>query len=294
MLKKQHFSAGQYKFFIFNMLRGTSLLGLAWLAGQFQLVDSLSNIKFNGVAIMLSLDVSASMELIDDRSDPRKRIDVAKLEAKNFVQKRLHDEIGILVFGTDFLTLSLTTLDKSFLTSIIDKININEIINGNSTALGKGLGAAVLRLKDHPAKSKIIILLTDGKSTAEGDLPIPKSIAMAKEFGIKVYCVAVGSNRPFANTRFGQLIPIPGGDGAFDEKILREIAEATGGKYFHAKNPAEMKQAYDTIDKLEKSQHNSKIFEKCHNVYWPFVIIVIIALFLEIFLKTFIWKILEC
>lgn len=290
IVAKAGFIAGRFKQQIINILRLLAVLLLILLAAKPELVDVRDNLKIDGIDIILSLDVSLSMNLFDDMNDRRNRLTVAKDEAINFIQNRPNDEIGIVIFATSFLKLSPPTFDKNFLKNVVENIELG-VIDHQSTALGKGFCSAIAALRNSNAKSKIIILLTDGAPTAEDDIPIDKAIEMAKEFDVKVYAIGIGGKTPMYKNAFGQWFNAAGQVQEFDETIMKKIAAETGGKYFAARNPKEMKLVYETINKLETTSQNNELFTKYKDLFRIFFTAFLILFFAEFLFTTFFWKI---
>lgn len=272
---------------IFFLLRLATLLGLTLLIMRPQWVDERSNVMVDGIDIILTLDVSGSMRFFDDINDRRPRLDVAKQEAIRFVQKRIDDPIGLVIFGKEALSRCPLTLDKHILTEAISDLELG-VIDPDGTWLGTGLATAVNRLRTSKAKSKIIVLLTDGAPTPEQIDP-ELATDMAKKFGIKVYTIGVGNEQggydihPF----YGNVVPIGAN---LNVALLQNIANQTGGKFFRAKNPQDMRTIYDTIDRLEKTEHQTNIFHRYYEAFLTFIWIVLIALGLELLLRLFIWR----
>jgi Ca-activated chloride channel family protein len=283
------FLSGNYKTMIPKCLRLLAVLSLLFLAARPQWVDVRSNFNVDNIDIFIVLDVSHSMSLIDDLRDARRRIVVAREEALSFIKKRLSDRIGFGVFATHSLTLAPITDDKVFLQNVVGGVEIG-VIPGDSTAVGKGFVMGVSKLRDSVVKSKVVVLLTDGQSTVTDDYPIDKAISFAKELGIKVYTVGIGSLQPYMVNQYGQASRVDASQCNFDSKVLAKIAEQTGGKYFEARNPREMAQAYKHIDQLEKTPQHADIFTKFQEMFWLFFILALVSLSLEMGLSAFLWK----
>lgn len=208
-----------------------------------------------GVDIVLTLDVSASMLAEDFRPN---RIGAAKENAIDFIEKREHDRVGVVLFAAESFTLCPLTIDHKVANKMIDEIE-SGMINDNGTLLGVGLANAVARLKDSKAKSKVIILLTDGvDQRVPGKLAITPLTAadIAKTYGIKVYTIGVGT-RGKARYPFKK----PGGgiiydyvDVEIDEEVLQKISAETGAKYYRATNNEALRNIYTEIDLLEKTK----------------------------------------
>jgi Ca-activated chloride channel homolog len=239
----------------------------------------------DGIDIMLCLDVSGSMTAQDLLPN---RLEAAKNVAIDFVNRRKNDRIGIVVFAGESFTQCPLTPDHGILINAIQNIHSGLLLDG--TAIGDGLGTGVDRLRSSKAASKIIVLLTDGENN--GGLIDPKTAKeIAKSFGIKVYTIGVGTDgeaeRP-AQTAMGvqmQKIKV-----SIDEKLLKEIANETGGKYFRAKDNNGLTNIYSTIDTLEKSKVEISTSTNFTNKYLPFAIAAAFFLLLEFLLRYLVFR----
>ncbi len=206
-----------------------------------------------GVDILLAIDTSGSMSAQDfEKNDqPVDRLTVVKDVVSEFIDSREFDRIGMVVFGDEAFTQCPLTLDHDILHSLLNKLEIG--VAGNSTAIDSAIGVSVKRLKNLKSKSKVIILLTDGRNTVKTITPF-QAAEIAKTYGIKIYTVGVGTRRkPFATrSPFGQRMLRR--DISLDEDSLKKIAEQTGGQYFRATDSDSLKQIYAQIDSLEKSE----------------------------------------
>jgi Ca-activated chloride channel family protein len=233
-----------------------------------------------GLDIMLVIDTSGSMRALDFEINGKRldRLDVIKTVMRDFIEKRPDDRIGMVVFGTNAFAQAPLTLDHDVLLRFLEGIQIG--MAGDGTAIGDAIGVASNRLKDLAAKSKIAILLTDGKNTA-GKID-PREVAKAaKAVGVKVYTIGAGSNG---------LVPMPTEAGIvqvkteLDEALLKDIADTTGGQYFRATDTEKLVEIYSTIDKLEKTKVETPTFqihdEKYAVFVWPGLIMMILELFL--------------
>lgn len=270
---------------IFTIIRLTLLGLLLFLIAKPQLVDSRSNIMVDGIDIMLVLDVSGSMQFQDYADDQRSRLDVAKDEALRFSNKRISDAIGLVIFGKDALSRVPLTLDKKIISSLICSLEIG-IIDPDGTVLSTAIITAANRLKNSKATSKIMIVLTDG-APSENDIDPNLAIELAQKLGIKIYCVGIGSDEDqyFMHPQLGFLLPKP----KINRALLTKIAQATGGKFFLARNSKDMRAIYDTIDSLEKTTHETSLFQKYYDIFIPFVWGILLLLFIELVLSTTIW-----
>jgi len=219
-------------------------------------------VKGEGVDIALALDISGSMASLD--FEPQNRLEAAKEVISDFVQKRPYDQIGLVVFASNAFSQSPPTTDHNVLRRLLDRTKLaTDLGIDDGTAIGMGLANAGNMLKDSEAKSKVIILLTDGVNNA-GEIDPLTAAEAAEALGIKVYTIGMG--RP------GQ-VPVPVKDvfgrekvvyqeSALDEATLQEIAATTGGRYYRAEDTAGLKQIYDEIDSLEKSQVEVEHFDR--------------------------------
>ncbi len=271
-----------YKQFFF-ILRVAVLALIAMLIAMPRLVDIDSKLPVEGIDIMLVLDVSGSMNNQDDESDQRTRIDVAKQEAIRFIEKRDNDAIGLVLFANDALSRIPATMDKQLLKEVINELELG-FINPNGTLLFTGVLTAANRLKHSKAKSKIMILLTDGEPT-DGDMSPQLVMEIAQELGIKIYTIGIGSDQPRYVSHPLGLIPIPG----VNKEVLSYLAKQTGGKFFLAKNPNDMRQIYDTIDRLETSEQEMPLFSRWYDLAFSLIWVILAVLFIELFAATYVW-----
>jgi Ca-activated chloride channel family protein len=238
------------------------------------------NITSEGISIVLAIDLSSSMLAEDLKPN---RIEAAKKVAMDFIESRPTDLIGLVVFSGESFTQCPITSDHSVLKNLMSQIKSGLLEDG--TAIGEGLATAVLRLKDSKAKSKVIILLTDGVSNAGSIAPVTAG-EIAKTFGIRVYTIGVGRNgtAPYPiKTPFGtqyQNMPVQ-----IDEPVMREISDKTDGKYFRATDNKSLKQIYAEIDKMEKTKIEVTEFKRHSEEYLPWVIAAGLCLLVEVLLR---------
>ena len=238
-----------------------------------------------GVDIILCIDVSGSMTAQDFTPN---RMEAAKKVAEDFVDQRKTDRIGIVIFSGESFTQCPLTTDHEVLKSQIEQIRNGLLEDG--TAIGSGLATSVDRLRTSKAKSKVVILLTDGINN--GGLIDPATAKeIAKRFAIKVYTIGVGTDgfaptpvsTPMGIVMQNQKVDI-------DEKLLTNIAAETGGRYFRAKDNASLRNIYNDIDKLEKSKVQITSFHRFAEKFYPFVFAALFFLFLEVLLKFTVFK----
>ena len=272
---------------ILFLIRSLALLGLIFLIARPQVVDEKSQINVEGVDIVITIDVSGSMQFFDYLHDRRPRIDVAKDEAIRFIEKRTNDPISIVLFAKDALSRCPLTIDKKFLKDIVGSLYLG-IIDPNGTFLGTGLATAVNRLKNSKAKSKIIILLTDGEPSPGEKIDPETAMQLAKEFNVKVYTIGIGNEQ-------GSFIqdPIFGVqriENRLNVTLLQKIAKTTGGMFFKARNPHDMKMIYNEIDRLEKTVYQTNLFHNYYEAFLTFIWIILALLGIELFLRLCIWR----
>lgn len=239
-----------------------------------------------GVDIMLALDTSGSMRALDFIEDEKRvtRLSIVKGVVSNFIENRPNDRIGMVVFGEHAYTQCPLTLDQDILQSFLSKLEIG--MAGDSTAIGSAIGIAVKRLKDLQSKSKVIILLTDGRNNA-GSLPPLQTAQMAKTFGIKIHTIGVGTKgkAPFlVNSVFGQRYVYQEVD--IDETTLKEISKVTGGQYFRATDLESLKNIYQQIDEMEKSEVKVIDHSEYTELFYFFLVPGLLLLLLEVALSN--------
>lgn len=243
-----------------------------------------------GIDIMLAMDVSTSMLAEDLRPN---RIEAAKQVASEFIIGRPNDNIGLAIFAGESFTQCPMTTDHASLLNLLQNVRTDIAARGlieDGTAIGMGLANAVSRLKDSKAKSKVVILLTDG-SNNRGDISPSTAAEIAKSLGIRVYTIGVGTNKvaPYPMPVAGgvQYVNVPV---EIDTKTLSEIASITEGDFYRATNTNELRKIYKEIDQLEKSKLNVKTFSKRYEAYQPFALVAVLALLLEILLRVTIFR----
>ena len=235
-----------------------------------------------GVDIVLVLDTSTSMRAEDFRPN---RFEAAREVASEFIAGRVSDRVGLIVFAAKAYTQAPLTLDYAFLQSMLEEVEVGSIQDG--TAIGTALATAVNRLKDTSAESKVIILLTDGQNN-RGEIDPVTASEVAATLGVRVYAIGVGTHgeapfvfdRPFGG-RQRQMVPVE-----IDEDMLRSIAQGTGGQYFRATDEQALREIYEQIGDLEKSQIETRIYTDYEERYvrylWPGLLLILI----EVLLKT--------
>jgi len=261
------------------LLRGLILTLFVIALARPATASSNKEYQTKGVDIVIALDISGSM-LAED-FQPENRIFVAKQEAIKFIQGRENDRIGLVVFSKKAFTQCPLTTDYRILTELLKEIRVGMIADG--TAIGLGIATSVNRLRDSDAKSKVIILITDGSNNA-GNIDPVTAAELAKTFGIKIYTIAVGK---------GGLVPFPVDDPLFgkryvqanveiDEMILKRIADITGGLFFRARDPKSLSGIYEKINQLEKSEVKVKEYKSYHELFPLFLIPALMLLVFDI------------
>jgi Ca-activated chloride channel family protein len=246
---------------------------------------SWQNSTTEGIDIVIATDISGSMLAEDLKPN---RLEAGKNIAIDFIKDRPEDRIGLVIFSGESFTQCPLTIDHDVLINLFSEISNGMVEDG--TAIGMGLATAVNRLKESEAKSKVVILLTDGSNTT-GSIPPLTAAEIAKQMKVRVYTVGVGTKgyAPYpVKTPFGvqyQQVPV-----TIDEGVLKEIAKVTGGQYFRATNNAKLKQIYQQIDQLEKAKIAVTQYHKKTERFLPFALIAMVLLLLEFLLRNTIFK----
>ena len=254
--------------YISPALKLLGLIALIVALARPQTGDMNVETETEGIDIILTLDISGSMKAEDFQ--PQNRLHVAKEEIKNFIESRKNDRIGLVVFAGESFTQCPLTLDYSILLNFLDDVTFGMV--EDNTAIGMAIANSCNRLKDSPAKSKVIVLLTDGVNNA-GEIDHVTAAEIAKTLNIKIYAIGAGKPGP---------APYPVDDPIFgrryinveneiDEESLREIAEITGGKYYRAKNEEGLHEVYAEISDLEKTKIKTKQYMNYRELYLYFL-----------------------
>ncbi|MCR4916374.1 MAG: VWA domain-containing protein [Prevotella sp.] len=255
-----------------------------------QTQNSWKNKTMEGIDIMLAMDVSTSMLAEDLKPN---RIEASKAVAAEFISGRPNDNIGLTIFAGEAFTQCPMTTDHGSLLNLLQGVRTDIAQRGlieDGTAIGMGLANAVSRLKESKAKSKVVILLTDG-SNNRGDLSPLTAAEIAKSFGIRVYTIGVGTDKvaPYP-VQVGGTTQYVNFKGDLDTKTLSSIAAATDGDFYLATNNRELQNIYKEIDKLEKTKLNVKQFSKRYEAYQPYALIAAILLLLEMLLRITLFR----
>ncbi len=268
---------------IYPILRALAFTLLTIAIARPQQTLKEEEINAEGIDIMIAMDVSLSMQAQDFKPD---RMTVSKSLAQDFVLKRTYDRIGLVIFGGESYSQSPLTTDHQIVNTFLSQLQAGML--GDGTAIGMGLASSLNRLKESESKSKVIILLTDGVNNS-GYIDPYQAANIAKELGIKVYSIGIGSNG-FANGggRFNRRARVE-----LDEKLLYHIANESGGYYYRAESSEDLESIYNAIDQLEKTKIEVNVMKRYTEEYRPFLIGGLLILLLEFLLShTFIRKVL--
>ena len=263
------------------VLRMVAIAVLIVVLARPQSTNSWQNSTTEGIDIVMAIDISTSMLAEDLKPN---RLEAAKDVAASFINGRPNDNIGLVVFAAESFTQCPLTTDHGVLLNLFKDIQPGIIQDG--TAIGVGLANAVSRIKDSQAKSKVIILLTDGVNNTGQVAPVTAA-EIAKTFGIRVYTIGVGTQgeAPYPiPTAFGvqyQNIPVE-----IDEQILKQIASTTGGQYFRATDNASLKEIYSEIDQMEKTKISVQEFSKKQEEYKNWALLAFVILLVEVLLRN--------
>ena len=247
--------------------------------------EKMDKVDTEGIDIMLTMDVSTSMLARDFKPD---RISAAKDIAIEFISQRPSDRIGIVVFAGESYTQCPLTTDRSTLINLMKEVQTDLIEDG--TAIGNGLATAVARLKDSDAKSRVVILLTDGVNN-RGEITPQMASEIAKTYGVRVYTIGVGAmgTAPYpVMTPWG--VDIQNVRVEIDEKLLEEIASMTGGKYFRATDNTKLMEIYSEINKMEKARTTIDSFPIYKELFSIYALIALAALLMELIVRLFVIK----
>ncbi len=269
------------------ILRNITLILLIIALARPQSKHSWQDIKTEGIDIVLAVDISASMLAKDLKPN---RLEASKAVASDFIDKRPDDRIGLVIFSGESFTQCPLTTDHAVLKNLFSSIKTGILQDG--TAIGMGLATAVSRLKDSKAKSKVIILLTDGVNNS-GSIAPELAADLARPFGIRIYTIGVGTT----GMAYSPVGIYPNGQYVYDyvkveidEKVLKKISDTTGGKYFRATDNTKLKEIYKEIDKLEKSIIEEKQYSRKSELFLPLAIGALVLLLLEFILKNTIFR----
>ncbi len=286
ILKQLRPSTSLLMHYVLFLLRCLSLTMLIIALARPQSGTKASEVLTEGIDIMLCLDTSGSMQALDFKwkNERHNRLEVVKKVVSDFIKGRTNDRIGMVVFGEEAFTQCPLTLDYGVLLNFLEQVEIG--MAGDSTAVGSALATCVNRLKERKSKSKVIILLTDGRNNA-GSINPQTAAEIAKTFDIKVYTVGVGTEGevPFlVDTIFGKKYMYQRVD--LDEETLKEIAAITGGSYFKATNTETLEEIYKKIDQLEKTKVEVKEYMEYEELFGWFLLAGLLCILLEVILRN--------
>ncbi len=269
------------------ILRIILLILLVIILARPQSKNTWSNTDVEGIDMMLAVDVSTSMLAQDFKPN---RVEALKEIAKRFIETRPNDNIGLTVFAGEAYTQCPLTIDHSILMSLYETVDCQMAANGtleDGTAIGDGIMNSLIRLRDSKAKSKVLILLTDGVNN-RGNISPMTAAEIAKKNKVRIYTVGIGKNGM-------AMYPLPTGGTVMmpteiDEKTMTDIAELTGGKYFRAKKNSELEEIYSEIDKMERTKFNVTQYSKRNELYEPFAVAALIVFLLELLMRLVVLK----
>lgn len=282
VLKKQKKALSAYFIHLPFVLLILSFVFLVLALARPQVGRTKTERKTEGLDMMLAIDTSESMRALDLKIKGRRvdRLTVIKDVVSRFIDKRMDDRIGMLVFGTHAYAQAPVTLDHDILKEYLEGSEIG--MAGQATAIGDALGLAINALKEVKSKNKLIILLTDGENTA-GSLDPLQMTSLAKDLGMKIYTIGVGSTgRVPVKTRFG----IQHFEMHLDEPLLKRIASETGARYFRAQDTESLVKIYDTIDQLEKTELKVTSYHNYEERYGLFLWVSFVFLLLQTLLSA--------
>lgn len=282
-----------YKLYLLHVpfiLRVIALTMIILVLARPQTTNNWQNTEVEGIDIMLAMDVSTSMLAEDLKPN---RIEAAKQVAAEFINGRPNDNIGLTIFAGESFTQCPLTVDHAVLLNLFRGIKGDIAQRGlieDGTAIGMGIANAVTRLKDSKAKSKVIILLTDGTNN-RGDISPLTAAEIAKSFGIRIYTIGVGTNGmapyPYPTVAGVQYVQMPV---EIDEATLTQIAGTADGNYFRATSNSKLEEVYREIDKLEKTKLNVKEYSKRQEEYQWFALVAFLCVLLEVLLRNSVLK----
>ena len=274
---------------LLNILRIFSIALIIIALSRPQEISNSSRTKTSsGIDIVIAVDISSSMLAQDLKPN---RLEALKSVASEFINDRINDRIGLVIYAGESYTKTPVTSDKEVVINSLTEISFDGIID-DGTAIGMGLATSVNRLKDSKAKSKVIILLTDGVNNS-GFIDPSTAADLASTYGIKTYTIGLGTNgnarapvalNPNGSFRFG-ITKVE-----IDEDLLNEVADKTGGKYFRATDNRKLEEIYEEINKLEKTEVEEIKYSDIDEKYRPFVLLAFALISIELLLKYIIFR----
>ena len=289
-IAKYRYMPKSFRLYLLNvpfLLRIVLFVLVVIILARPQTKHSWSDTDVEGIDIMLAVDVSTSMLAEDFKPN---RVEGVKEVAQNFIAKRSNDNIGLTFFAGEAYTQCPLTTDHTVLMALYNSADCQMALRGtinDGTAIGDGIMNSLLRLRDSKAKSKVIILLTDGVNNSGNISPLTAA-EIAKKENVRIYTIGIGSSgmAPF---------PLPTGGTAMmpveiDEETMRSISSQTGGLYFRAHKNAELDEIYNEIDKLERTKFSVKHYSKRNELYMPFALAAFVVFLLELVFRLLVLK----
>ncbi len=272
---------------VLNVLRVLAMAALIVALARPQSSSVSEDVNSEGIDIVLAMDVSGSMLAEDFKPN---RIEAAKRVATDFINARIGDRIGLVIFSGESFTQCPVTIDHRVLLEQVDQVKSGMLVDG--TAIGDGLATAVDRLRNTSGKSKVIILLTDGVNNT-GRIGPELALEIAKTYKVRVYTIGVGTNAGQAPYP----MQVPGGGTVMsmmpvqiDEPLLRKIATETGGNYYRATGEGSLKKIYESIDKLEKTKVEISSYKHFSELFFPFALLACACIALEALLRWTVFR----
>ena len=260
------------------ILRCIAIAALVFAIARPRSASELEKVSTEGIDIVLGIDVSTSMLAMDFKPD---RINAAKQIAMEFVAQRPADRMGVVVFAGESYTQCPLTTDRQTLINMMKDISCGIIEDG--TAIGNGIATAVARLKESDAKSRVVILLTDGVNNC-GEISPQMATEIAKTYGVRVYTIGIGAmgEAPYPTDYGIQMVKVD-----IDEPLMKQIAADTGGKYFRATDNTKLAEIYAEINKMEKTRTIVDTYPQYKELFMRFALIALLAVILEVVMRLF-------
>ncbi len=265
------------------------LAAVAWLAlvaaaARPEWIGDPVELPVSGRELMLAVDLSGSMQTQDFSINDKQvtRLDAIKAIAGEFIQRRVGDRIGLILFGTQAYVQTPLTFDRTTVNALLQEAEIG--LAGEQTAIGDAIGLATKRLRQNPQGNKVLILLTDGASNT-GEVEPLKAAALAAKEGLTIYTIGIGADEMEVESPFGTQRVNPSSD--LDEPTLKGIAEATGGRYFRARDTTQLDEIYGVVDKLQPVNQEKQSFRPRQTLfYWPLSLAALLAALLLLLKAT--------
>jgi len=272
------------------------MLVLIWLAlvtccARPQWLGEPIDLPASGRDLLLAVDISGSMDTRDMivGGENLDRLTVVKYVVGEFVKRRQQDRLGLILFGTNAYLQAPLTFDRDTVNTLLQEAQLG--FAGEKTAIGEAIGLAIKRLQDRPESSRVVILLTDGANTAGSVAPL-QAAELAKMAGVKIYTIGVGADEITMRSLFDPRGRTFNPSRDLDEKTLTDIADITGASYFRARNPQELVEIYEQLDKLEPSEQDAETFRPIRALYfWPLGIALLLSMLLALRkVSVFYWR----